>query len=81
MARSYVRGSSGELEAIRETNKDGSQSSLYKADNSVVGALLFGGKGECIEVADHNKDGTTQAYEADTSVLGSLLFGGKGKEK
>lgn len=81
MARSYVRDSSGEVQAIRETTKDGSQSFLYKADNSVVGSLLHGGKGECTEVADHHKDGTTRAYEADTSVLGLLFHGGKGKEK
>lgn len=81
MQRSYVRGSDGEVEAIRETTNDGTRSYLYKADHSVIGALLHGGKGECIEVADHHKDGTTRAYEADTSVIGQLFWGAKGKEK
>ena len=79
--RSCVRGHDGQVKAVRETAQDGQRSYLYKADNSVSGQLLHGGKGPCTEVADHKSDGTTKAYEADNSVFGQLFRDGKGKEK
>jgi hypothetical protein len=81
MKRSYVQDDSGKVQAVRETTNDGRTSYLYRADDSISGLLLRGGKGECIEVADHDGDGTTRAYEADNSITGHLLHGGKGRAK
>jgi hypothetical protein len=63
----------------REVSKDGRESYLYEADTSVLGSLL--GTDRCVEVADHNPDGTTDAYEYDGSILGSLFHGGRGAHK
>ncbi|HIE26157.1 TPA: hypothetical protein EYP66_02600 [Candidatus Poribacteria bacterium] len=79
--KSYIRDTKGNVTAIRETSKDGRRSWQYKADNSVLGVLIYGGKGPLTEVADHHKDGTTQAYEADNSIIGGLLYDFKGAPK
>ncbi len=79
--RSYVRDSKGNVTAIRETSQGGSRSDLHEFDDSVVGQLIHGGKGKHIEVADHHKDGTTDAYKPDDSVIGQLLHSGKGEKK
>ncbi len=57
---------------VRVTSDDGSKSYLYKSD---------GWTRNCVEVADHHSDGTTDAYEPDTSIVGGLFHGGKGKHK
>jgi len=56
----------------RETSDDGRRSYLYET-NGFVSNLE--------EVADHHKDGTTDAYEADNSILGCLFHGSKGNHK
>lgn len=56
----------------RDTIDDGRKSYLYESD---------GLNSHCVEVADHHKDGTTDAYKADNSILGSLFHGGKGEHK
>lgn len=76
----FVEDDKGNITHVREVSSDGRTSWLYKADTSVGGQLLRGGKGELVEVDDHHKDGTTTAYEADNSLLGSLS-GSKGKRK
>ncbi len=77
----FVRDSSGNVTHVRVTSDDGRTSWLYEKDNSVVGEFLGGGRGRCVEVADHHKDGTTDAYGKDDSIIGELFFGGKGKHK
>jgi len=62
-------------EHYRITSDDGRTSWLYKAD----GGLL--GPDSCIEIAEHHKDGKTDAYEVDNSIIGQLFHGGKGKHK
>ena len=76
----YVRDPSGKITHIRVTSDDGRTSYLYEA-NEGLDVLLHGIKGPCVEVAEHHKDGTTDAYEADTSFFGLLFGGGKGKHK
>jgi hypothetical protein len=73
---SYVRDPSGEITHIRETSEDGGTSWLYEVSNSI-----WGGKGGCVEVAEHHEDGTTDAYEYDGGIIGSLFGGGKGGHK
>ena len=57
---------------FRRTTDDGKKSYLYKSD---------GWSDECVEVADHHRDGTTTAYEHDSSIIGQLFHSGKGKKK
>lgn len=78
--KSYVRDSKENVTAIREVSNDKRHSYLYKADNSVSGLLIHGGKGALTEVAEH-RGGKTKAYEADTSFIGLLFYDGKGKPK
>lgn len=78
---SWVRDNDGDCTHIRETSGDGRRSDLYKVDSSPSGLLIWGGKGDHLEVADHKSNGETKAYEADNSFFGSLLSGGRGKEK
>ena len=59
----------------RVTSEDGRRSYLYEAD----GGLFF--PDTCKEIAEHHKNGKTDAYEPDTSVIGGLFFGCKGKKK
>jgi hypothetical protein len=56
----------------RETTEDGRKSYLYETNELTS---------HCEEIADHHKDGTTDAYEVDDSIIGQLLYGGKGKHK
>lgn len=35
----------------------------------------------CVEIAEHHKNGTTDAYEVDNSIVGLFLYGGKGAKK
>ncbi len=76
----YVRDESGNITHIRVTSDDGRTSYLYKANDS-VSALVIGAKGELVEVAEHNEDGTTVAHKADNSVSGWLLRGARGERK
>ena len=76
----YVRDSSGKVTHVRVISDDGRTSYLHKA-NEGLDALLHGAKGACVEVAEHHKDGTTDAYEHDGSLIGMLFHGGKGKRK
>lgn len=55
----------------RTVSSDGKTSYLFKAD----GGGFF--TDTCVEVADHNSDGTTDAYEPDNSLFGD----GRGDHK
>jgi len=77
---SYVRDSSGNVTHVDVTTDDGKTTYRHEA-NKGLDALISGAKGPCVEVTDHNKDGTSKSYEADNSILGTLFGGGKGKEK
>jgi len=57
---------------VRVTSDDGRKSYLYETD---------GWSRHCTEIAEHHKDGTTDAYEPDTSPIGVFFHGGKGKHK
>ena len=81
MARSYIKNESGKVTGVRETSKDGRKSWTYEPDNSISGSLFGNGKGKCVDVTDHHKDGNSTSYEPDNSILGSLFGGGKGKRK
>ena len=56
----------------RVTSEDGRTSYLYKTD---------GWTSQCEEIAEHHKDGTTDAYEVDSSIIGALFHGSKGEHK
>jgi hypothetical protein len=57
---------------VRVTSDDGRTSYLYKVD-------MFGRR-TCVEVTEHNSDGTTDAYEKG-GILDDIFWGGKGKHK
>jgi len=77
----FVRDDRGRITHIRETSPDDRTSWLYEVDNSVAGQFFHGGKGRCVEVADHHGDGTTTAHEASEGMLDELLLGGRGRPK
>ena len=56
----------------RETSDDGRRSYLWESN---------GWSSNLEEVAEHHKDGTTDAYEADNSIIGSVFHGSKGNHK
>ena len=57
----------------RNVSDDGKTSYLYE-----VSGIL--GTSTCIEIAEHHRDGTTDAYEPG-GVLDSFINGGKGDHK
>ena len=81
MKVSYIKNEKGEITSVRETTNDGRTSYSYKPDHSVIGSIFFGGKGECTDITEHHKSGSSDSYEPDNSIVGSLFFGGKGKHK
>ncbi len=75
---SYVRDDSGEVTHQRVTSDDGGSSWLYEHDS---GQVFGSGRDRCVEVADHNDDGTTDAYEYEGGFLAELFDGNKGAKK
>jgi hypothetical protein len=75
--RSLVKDRDGNITHVRETSDDGRRSWLYEHDSSAVGGLLSGGRGKCVEYAEHNENGTTDAWEYDHSFFSF----GKGEYK
>lgn len=73
---SYVRDKSGKVTHIRSTSDNGKTSWLYEVNKGIMG-----GKGSCVEVADHHDDGTTTAYEHEEGFLADLFHGGRGAKK
>lgn len=78
---SYVKDSNGNVTHVRETSDDHRSSYLYEYDDSISGQLLNDGKGSCVEVTEHNPNGTSDSYEADDSLWGQIFGGGKGSHK
>ncbi|MEM9292134.1 MAG: hypothetical protein AAGD01_10675 [Acidobacteriota bacterium] len=71
--KQFVKDNNGDITHVRVTSKGGRSSWLYDHKPTVFGD----GRGKCVEVADHHKDGTTTAYEFKDQIFGS----GKGKRK
>ena len=69
---SRVKDENGTTTHVRSTSDDGKTSYLYE-----VGT--FGGR-TCVEIAEHHKDGTTDAYKPG-GILDALFHGGKGEHK
>jgi hypothetical protein len=65
---------------LRVTSDDGRRSYLYEPPETFIGKL-FGGHGDCIEVADHHKDGTTTAYEFESGFFNEIFNAGRGELK
>lgn len=59
----------------RVVSEDGKTSWVYEADGSLFGTDT------CIEVADHNIDGTTTAHNYEYGIMNSLTNGGRGDKK
>ncbi len=83
---SEVKDERGNVTHIRVVSEDGESSQLFKYDSSIAAHICNDHKGERVEVAEHNKDGTTTAYEADNSFYSRFLehncgILGKGREK
>lgn len=79
--KSFVRDSDGNITHVRETIDDGRTSRLYEYDDTLLGHILHDDKGECVEVAVHDPNGTTTAHEHDGSFIGEVFHGGRGEEK
>jgi hypothetical protein len=77
----FVKDADGKVTHVRETTEDGTRSYLYEVDDSVTGVFLNDFKGQCVEVADHHPNGTTDAYEPDLGIVGTFLHDQKGTHK
>lgn len=78
---SIIRDDDGNPTHIRVTTDDGSRSILHEYDDSNLAGLIGDRKGERVEIADHNEDGTTDAYEYDNSLTSGLSGDHRGEQK
>jgi hypothetical protein len=78
---SIILDEDGKPTHIRVTSDDGSESTLYKYDNDFWANLTGNHRGSAVEVADHLKDGTTNAYEYDNGFWANLTGNHRGRQK
>lgn len=79
--RTVVNGDDGRPTHIRETTDDGRQSTLYEYDNSLWSHITGNHQGSPVEVADHNRDGSTEAFEYDNSIISQITGNHRGGRK
>jgi len=59
----FVRDDRGRVTHVDQTSDDGKDTWRYTYDGSVLGTLLHGNKGACVEHFEHHEDGTTTSHK------------------